>query len=126
MKVHVQGQSLRLRIDEDGLARLLAGGELVNETRAGDAALRQRLRLSEDTSPRLEVEGDDWTFLLPAGAVGAYVGRLPCRDALEFVLSPGGAPLRLAFEVDVRDSVRHRGPPARRRPPDPTRGPAPL
>src|SRR5690606_33461895 len=67
MKVHVQGQSLRLRIDEDGLARLLAGGELVNETRAGDAALRQRLRLSEDTSPRLEVEGDDWTFLLPAG-----------------------------------------------------------
>ena len=116
MKVQLQGQSLRLRIGEDELARLLAGETITNETQAAGAALRQLLRIVPDGVPMLLTEGGDWTFALPEAAVRDYVGRLPCRDALEFKLPGRDAMLQLAFEVDVRDSVRRRGPPARRSP----------
>ena len=39
MKVQLQGQSLRLRIGEDELARLLDGDVVANETRAPGAIL---------------------------------------------------------------------------------------
>ena len=127
MKVQLQGQSLRLRIGEDELARLLAGERVDNVTAAGaGAVLRQGLAVVQGDAPTFAVDGDGWRFGLPEAAVRDYVARLPCRDALEFTFEGGDAPLALSFEVDVRDSVRRRGAPARRRPPDPTRGPAPL
>ena len=44
MKVQIQSQSLRLRIDESELARLLAGEVLENQTWLGTpGALSQRL-----------------------------------------------------------------------------------
>lgn len=116
MKVQLQGQALRLRIGEDELARLLAGDTLVNETRAAGAVLRQQLRIVPGDGPALAIDGSDWTFALPEVAVRDYVGRLPCRDALEFEIPGAGEVLRIAFEVDVRDSVRRRGPQARRSP----------
>lgn len=127
MKVQLQGQSLRLRIGEDELASLLAGERVDNVTGAGaGAVLRQGLALVQGDAPTFAADGDGWRFGLPEAAVRDYVARLPCRDALEFTFEGGDAPLALSFEVDVRDSVRRRGAPARRRPPDPTRGPAPL
>ena len=126
MKVQLQGQSLRLRIGEDELARLLAGERVDNVTAAGaGAVLRQGLAVVQGDAPTFAVDGDGWRFGLPEAAVRDYVARLPCRDALEFTFEGGDAPLALSFEVDVRDSVRRRGPPTRRRA-DPTRGPAPL
>lgn len=131
MKVQLQGQSLRLRIGEDELARLLAGEDVANETRIAGAVLRHSVRLLPDAAPAgaaaaegglgvdFVADGDAWRFGLPAGPLRDYVARLPCRDALEFELGEGDEVLRLAFEVDVRDSVRHRGPPQRRRKPDP-------
>lgn len=137
MKVQLQGQSLRLRIDEDELACLLAGGDVLNETRAAPGVVAcQRVRLlpgaavseapgavvgggagtGEDVVVAFAASGGEWRFDLPETAVRDYVARLPCRDALEFELPAGGFTLKLAFEVDVRDSVRHRGPPPRRRP----------
>ena len=72
----------------------------------------------------LQVEPGAWSLRLPRADLLDYVARLPCRDALAYVL-PGGAadaPLYVGIEVDVRDSVRRRGP--RRRgtgtAPDPT------
>ncbi|MBD7989105.1 hypothetical protein H9645_13800 [Luteimonas sp. Sa2BVA3] len=127
MKVQLQGQSLRLRIGEDELASLLAGERVDNVTGAGaGAVLRQGLAMVQGDAPTFAADGDGWRFGLPEAAVRDYVARLPCRDALEFTFEGGDAPLALSFEVDVRDSVRRRGAPARRRPPDPTRGPAPL
>ena len=126
MKVQLQGQSLRLRIGEDELASLLAGERVDNVTGAGaGAVLRQGLAMVQGDAPTFAADGDGWRFGLPEAAVRDYVARLPCRDALEFTLAEGDAPLALSFEVDVRDSVRRRGPPTRRRA-DPTRGPAPL
>ena len=137
MKVQLQGQSLRLRIDEDELAVLLAGGDVVNATQAAPGAgVRQQVRLlpgapqASDTSGGAKSQADgaavmfdacghDWAFSLPEAAVREYVARLPCRDALEFELPGGDPPLTLAFEVDVRDSVRRRGAPQRRRTPRP-------
>ncbi|QDW65960.1 hypothetical protein [Luteimonas granuli] len=125
MKVQLQGQSLRLRIGEDELARLLAGERVENATAAGaGAVLRQRLRMVAGEAPAFSAGDEGWDFGLPEAAVRGYVSRLPCRDALEFTLpagdsdGDGDAPLALSFEVDVRDSVRRRGPPARRRKPE--------
>jgi len=132
MKVQLQGPSLRLRIDEEELARLLAGEDVVNRTQAAPGAVAcQRLRLlvgdaataatSDEgrAAARFDADGGAWTFSLPEAEVRDYVARLPCRDALEFALPGGEVALRLAFEVDVRDSVRRRGPPLRRAAPRP-------
>ena len=116
MKVQLQGQSLRLRIDEDELAVLLAGGFVDNATVAGpDALVRQRLRMVPGDFPTFEADALAWTFGLPEAALRGYVARLPCRDALEFMLAADDAPLALSFDVDVRDSVRRRGPQRRHR-----------
>jgi hypothetical protein len=48
---------------------------------------------------------------LSEAAIRAYAGTLPRRDAFVAVMTgSGGEPLRLEFEVDVRDSVKVRGP----------------
>ena len=119
MKVQLQGQSLRLRIGEEELARLLDGAAVANETRAPGAVLAHFVRIVEGDAPTFAVGSDGWHVGLPDGAVRGYVARLPCRDALELVLGQGDGALALSFEVDVRDSVRHRGPPQRRRDPGP-------
>ncbi|MBJ6978272.1 hypothetical protein [Luteimonas sp. MC1895] len=116
MKVQLQGQSLRLRIDEDELARLLDGGVVANETRAPGAALGHFLRIVEGAAATFAVGSDGWHIGLPDEDLRGYVSGLPSRDALEFTLGGGDAALALVFEVDVRDSVRRRGPPPRRRP----------
>lgn len=117
MKVQLQGQALRLRIDEDELARLLDGEPVANETRAPGAALGHVVRAVEGGAATFAVGSDGWHLGLPGDALRDYVARLPCRDALELALGQGDEALALSFEVDVRDSVRRRGPPARRRKP---------
>ena len=117
MKVQLQGQSLRLRIDEDELARLLAGEAVANGTRAPGAVLGHFVRVVEGEAPTFAVGQDGWHIGLPDVALRGYVARLPCRDALELALGQGDEALALSFEVDVRDSVRRRGPPQRRRDP---------
>jgi len=115
MKLQLQGQRMRLRLDEAELARLLAGETVVNATALGQGAhFRQSLRLHATTQPTLQPTPGEWRVGLPQAAVRDYVQRLPCRDALEFALDcAGGMELLLHFEVDVRDSLQMRG--ARRR-----------
>lgn len=116
MKVQLRGQSIRFRIDEAELERLLAGEAVGNVTGVGHGVVwGQGLRLGDETPPRLDATATDWTLWLPRPQVLDYVARLPCRDGVEFVLTPDGAePLSVAFEVDVRDSVRTRGTDRRR------------
>lgn len=120
MKLQLQGQSVRLRIDEAELARLLAGEKVINRIVLGAAVeFRQALSLGTgagaSTTPALDVRDGGWNVRLPREAVEAYAGQLPCRHALEFELDMGtGEAVELNFEVDVRDSVKARGP--RRRP----------
>jgi len=116
MKLQLQGQRMRLRLDEAELARLLAGDTIVNATELG-AGLHffQWLGLHAGTAPILQATPGEWRLQLPEAAVRDYVGRLPCRDALGFELDmDGSAVVSLHFEVDVRDSLQVRGPRRRR------------
>ena len=113
MKLQIQGQSLRFRIDEAELAQLLAGAALVNSTELGAGqSFRQSLRLKGIAAPALAISPESWDLTLPEEVVRAYVTQLPCRAALHLELPlPEGRALSVHFEVDVRDSVRRRGPP---------------
>ncbi|HMN35567.1 MAG TPA: hypothetical protein PLI44_01315 [Chiayiivirga sp.] len=126
MKIQINGQQLRFRIDEDALAELLDSGHLTRSSHLSPGVrLVQRIVLGDaPDGAALQVEPGAWSLRLPRADLLDYVARLPCRDALAYVL-PGGAadaPLYVGIEVDVRDSVRRRGP--RRRgtgtAPDPT------
>ena len=108
MRVQQQGQSLRLRIDEAELAKLLTGGTVENATRWPDGRNeRQQLALAARHGWR---RGDDgWHIELADAAVRELAARLPSRDGLSFELkAPDGDTLEVLFDVDVRDSVRQR------------------
>jgi hypothetical protein len=110
MKVQIDGQHLRLRIDEAELAALRDGATLENTTRLGDVAWRQRLRLTDAGEPLLQTSAGNWVVEIPRPMLEAYAARLPCREGLALPLRSGGGPaIELVLEVDVRDSVRRRG-----------------
>lgn len=108
MRVQLEAQTLRLRIDEAELAQLLAGGDAENRTLLPDGRQEiQQLRLA----PKLGWLRDDahWRIDLPGAEVRALSARLPSRDGLQFALPvAGGGVLQLLFDVDVRDSARKR------------------
>ncbi|MCO5054130.1 hypothetical protein [Thermomonas sp.] len=111
MKVQLQGQSLRLRIDEAELARLRDGEEITNTTALpGPGACAQRMALTDATQVGFSGSSGDWLLLLPQAQVEDYVQRLPCKDGLHYALpASAGRTLTIDFEVDVRDSARLRG-----------------
>lgn len=111
MKVQLQDQSLRLRIGEAELARLLAGETVENLTRfPAGLVSRQQVRLIEAALPSLLAEPGGWCFGLPREQLLGYVQRLPCRDGLMFQLPLADRDaIEIHFEVDVRDSMRSRG-----------------
>ncbi|HUA81479.1 MAG TPA: hypothetical protein VL997_13965 [Dyella sp.] len=108
MRVQLEAQSLRLRIDETELAQLLSGGTVQNRTELPDGRIEtQGVRLASDLAWRR----DDATWLidLPETDVRALSERLPSRDGLQFSLPAShGTALRLLFDIDVRDSTRKR------------------
>ena len=114
MKIQINGQELRFRIDEDELAELLDSGRLIRTSDLSPSSrLDQRIILVDALDrAELSVEPDIWSLRLPRADLLDYVTRLPCRNALAYVLHGDAAdvPLRLGIEVDVRDSVRRRGP----------------
>lgn len=117
MKLQIDGQQWRLRIDEDELARLRDGRALDSVSSLPDgAAFGFSLVLLPVAQAELQRRGESWSFGLPLERVEAYVQQLPCKKGLEFVLPAGAAAeWRLLFEVDVRDSVSRRGVPPRPR-----------
>ena len=110
MRLQLDGQHVRVRIDEEELARLLAGDSVVAHTRFGDAfTLRASLRLAEITTPDLIGKVDDWQLTMPIGDVRELASRLPTREGMQYQLPvTGGDPLDILFDVDVRDSARRR------------------
>jgi hypothetical protein len=109
MKLQVQEQSLRVRVTEAELQHLLSGSPLRLEVIFdGTTLLSSQVAIGTDTS---FAAGATWRLTLSEAALRAYAGTLPRRDAFVAVMTgSGGEPLRLEFEVDVRDSVKVRGP----------------
>lgn len=111
MKLQIQEQTLRFRIDESELATLLSEEVLVNTLRLPNGeSFVQSLSLVMTEMPSLETPALNWCLNLPKAMVETYMERLPCRDALSFTLvNADSLPLSVQFEVDVRDSVKKRG-----------------
>jgi hypothetical protein len=111
VKLQIEHQHLRLRIDESELARLLAGDRIDMQTHFAQAfSIAFTLRLTQAAEANLAGHADAWNIEVPQTAVRAHADRLPTREGLKFVLSTPGAndPLTLLFDVDVRDSARRR------------------
>lgn len=108
MKIQLDGQTLRMRIGEDELARLL-GGETVDAatTLSPQVVLRWRLLLCDSETPNLIVAPDVLRVRLPGEAFAAFASARPRRDGLHFDWTDTGAePLQVTVEIDVRDSHR--------------------
>lgn len=113
MKLQIEGQKLRVRIDEDELASLLDGHPLRSKTRFADAfSMQVELSLGGGDGASLSGQADAWRIALPAAAVREHAARLPTREGLRYVVQErvDGVALELLFDVDVRDSVRRRRP----------------
>lgn len=111
MKLQIEGQHLRVRIDEDELARLLTGEAIHARTRFANAfAVGFELGLVKAEAANLTGKAEAWKIALPEAAVREHASRLPTREGLRFSLSGAGVEdaLTLLFDVDVRDSVRRR------------------
>ena len=111
MKLQIEAQHLRIRIDENELAQLLAGNVLARHTQFAKAFMMHfTLRLQPGAEPVLAGQADAWQIGLPETAVREHAARLPTREGLRYLL-PGECDidaLELLFDVDVRDSVRKR------------------
>lgn len=109
LKLQLTENTMRVRVDEAELARLLTGTTLtLCVVHAGRSLLRLQTVLGHEPG----FAGDSsWTLVLPRDAVCDYVRTLPRRDALRIALSEDES-LVVMFEVDVRDSVRVRKAPS--------------
>ena len=113
MKVQINGQHLRFRIDEGELARLLSEGLVQAHSQlVSDFGLVQRVRIVDSGAAAFSAGAGLWTLRVPRDELLAYAQRLPCREGLEYLfdINPSGPALQVDLEVDVRDSVRARGP----------------
>lgn len=111
MKMQIEGQKLRVRIDEAELARLLDGHALQSVTRFADAFLIQiTIEPVDGRSASLTGDASAWRIAIPVAALQQHVTQLPSREGLHFTLSgqTPAATLELLFDVDVRDSARRR------------------
>lgn len=118
MKVQFESGRMRVRLDEGELADLLDGAALQLDLPLGPAAAGWQLgiALQDAGQARCIHDAQSTQVLLPAMQVGEYAARLPCREGLMLTLEGDHRPsIQLEFSVDVRDSVRVRGP--RRRTP---------
>jgi hypothetical protein len=111
MKLQIEGQTLRVRIGEDELAKLMAGEAIASRTRFAQAfVMTCTVRLGAGDTARVSGLPDAWLIEVPEAEVREHARRLPTREGLKFILTAGdeGDALALLFDVDVRDSVRQR------------------
>ncbi len=109
MRVQLEGQTLRLRLQEDEFHSLLNGRATENRTQFPDGhQVVQRIHVADTLD--WEIRDDTWSIQLPGTELRAYSDRLPTRDGLDFSMDTPGGALEIRFDVDVRDSVRQRHP----------------
>ena len=109
MRVQLDGQTIRLRLQDAEFEALLGGDAVENRTTLPDGTLSlQRVRTGPEAG--LHAHQGQWQFVLPTEALHAYRQRLPTRDGLHFTLGEGDTALDLHFDVDVRDHVRRHPP----------------
>ncbi len=107
--MQISGQSVRIRIDENELERLLSGDVLTDTTRfSAEYAHTRRLRLNASSDARFDGTGEYLAVSLPRSAFAAFAAERPRRDAYRFVdaSAPDCPPIVFDIDIDVRDSRR--------------------
>jgi hypothetical protein len=106
MKLQLQAHGLRVRADESEFATLLEVGLVRADFALPGLPLHLLVEATDGAGMRFDAAAGSLHLRLPRVALDDYRSRLPCRDGL--VADQAG--FEISFEVDVRDSVRVRGP----------------
>jgi hypothetical protein len=110
MKMQLQDASLRLRLSEAEFTRLLDGESVLSRTPLPGGALVFGLGMTTGEAFAFAGALPALNLLAPRTALLDYQQRLPCREGIETEVETGDGRLAISLEVDVRDSVRTRGP----------------
>lgn len=110
MKAQLEGQQLRLRIDESEFAALREGERVFNETLLADTlGWNQSVIAVEGAEPSWSADRGGAVLAVPLSDLDGYAARLPSRVGLDYRFALAvGLELAVSLQVDVRDSVRQR------------------
>ena len=116
MKMQIDGQSVRLRINEAEWGHLHATGEVEDSTRFSSTFEQlRRLRLGDLDIPMIESSPGLFSVVLPRAGFEAFAAERPRRDGFAFEwIETGAGALSVSIEIDVRDSHRQRSEERRR------------
>jgi len=110
MRVQLENDTIRVRVDEDELAVLLQGGALSGSTAFGQV-FTMRYVVAPIAASVCGLSGDPsaWRVSVPHADLQALKLSLPSKDGLFFEM-PGhdSVVTTLRFDVDVKDSLRRR------------------
>jgi hypothetical protein len=110
MRVQLENDTIRVRIDEDELAELLDGVALLGSTAFGSAfVMRYAVDATRHEHCLLDGNAHEWRLEVPQAELQALRDRLPSKDGLTYDI-PGRDTVatRVLLDVDVKDSVRRR------------------
>lgn len=110
MRVQLENDTIRVRINEDELIELLDNVALLGSTAFGKAfTMRYAIDATERDACVLAGTAHEWRLEVPRVQLLALRERLPSKDGLVFDI-PGlnTAATKVLFDVDVKDSLRRR------------------
>ena len=110
MRVQLENDTIRVRIDEDELGELLDNVALLGSTAFGTVfTMRYAIDATGRDTWELSGNAHEWRLEVPRGALADLRSRLPSKDGLEFQI-PGHDTVAttVRFDVDVKDSLRRR------------------
>jgi hypothetical protein len=110
VRVQLENDTVRIRIDEDELAAVLGGAVLKGSTCFGTVFL-MRYSLQADAGGHCSVEGraNAWRVKVPTTDLAGLKSRLPSKEGLVFDLRENGqVTTTVRVDVDVKDSLRRR------------------
>jgi hypothetical protein len=110
MRVQLENDTVRVRIDEEELGELLGNVALLGSTAFGKAfVMRYSVDATDAVTCKLEGNAHEWRLKVPMSELSALESRLPSKDGLVFDI-PGHDTVAttVRFDVDVKDSLRRR------------------
>jgi hypothetical protein len=110
MRVQLENDTIRVRIDEDELTELLQDVALLGSTAFGTVfTMRYAVDATDAVVCELSGNAHEWRLEVPRLALVDLQSRLPSKDGLVFDI-PGydTVATTVRFDVDVKDSLRRR------------------
>lgn len=110
MRVQLENDTIRVRVDEDELAELLDNVALLGSTAFGTVfTMRYAIDATSHGDGKLSGHAHEWRLEIPHAELAGLQSRLPSKDGLVFDI-PGHDTVAttVRFDVDVKDSLRRR------------------